>query len=343
MSPPLNIGIIGVGHLGRLHAELADHSPELNLVGVYDVDRDRSRTEAKRCHTLAFDSLEELLAAVPAASIVVPTEDHYRLALAALEQDCHLFIEKPITATSSQARTLLELARHKNRVIQVGHIERFNPAFLALEGAELRPMFIEVHRLSRFNPRGTDVSVILDLMIHDLDLVLTLIDAPLDSVHASGVGVVSASDDIANVRLEFGNGAVANLTSSRISAKDMRKMRIFEPNSYVSLDFLKHKTEIIELAPQDSLDSGSSSASISLGSIGSGEHSKQVRMRLPEIPEVNSLRLQLEAFSRAVQQATPPVVSGEDGLRALELAEVILEQMRRPETGRLKSDADCPV
>ncbi len=335
MTHPLDIGVIGVGHLGRLHAELADHSPALNLVGVYDIDRVRSRMEAERCHTRAFDTLDELLSAVPAASIVVPTEDHHRLALTALEHNCHLFIEKPITATSAQARTLLELAKEKNRLVQVGHIERFNPAFLALEGSDLRPMFIEVHRLSRFNPRGNDVSVILDLMIHDLDLVLTLINAPLESVHASGVGVVSPSDDIANVRLEFANGAVANLTSSRISAKDMRKMRIFEPNSYVSLDFLKHKTEILELASHESLKPEDSSASRALGCIGTGAQSKEVRMRLPEIPAVNSLLLQLEAFSRAVQQTTPPVVSGEDGLRALELAEIILEQMRRPGTGSL--------
>ncbi len=335
MPHPLDIGVIGVGHLGRLHAELADRSPELNLVGVYDSDRDRCRAEAERCHTRAFDSLEELLAAVPAASIVVPTEDHFSLAGTALEQDCHLFIEKPITAKSSQARKLLELAKQKNRLIQVGHIERFNPAFLALEGTGLQPMFIEAHRLCRFNPRGNDVSVILDLMIHDLDLVLTLVDAPLHSVHASGVGVVSPSDDIANVRLEFANGAVANLTSSRISAKDMRKMRIFEPNSYVSMDFLKHKTEIIELAPQDFQESDSSLASITLGSIGSGEQEKQVRMRLPEMPAVNSLLLELEAFSRAVQTKTRPIVSGEDGLLALELAEVILDRMRRPGAGNL--------
>lgn len=333
MTPPLDIGIIGVGHLGSLHARLAAQSPALNLVGVFDIDQDKSRTQAELCRTRSFDTLEELLAAVPAVSIVAPTEEHHALALAALAIGCHLFIEKPIAATSSQAREFLELAKQKKRVIQVGHIERFNPAFLALKGTGLRPMFIESHRLSRFNPRGNDVSVILDLMIHDLDLVLTLIDSPLASVHASGVGVVSQSDDIANVRLEFANQAVANLTSSRISAKNMRKMRIFQPNSYVAVDFLAHKTEIIELETQDSDPSGTSKDSISLGSIGSGEQTRQVRMRQPVLKEVNSLQLQLEEFSRAVQNGTRPVVSGEDGLRALELAETVLEKMRRPPEG----------
>ncbi|MFW6054634.1 MAG: Gfo/Idh/MocA family protein, partial [Thermodesulfobacteriota bacterium] len=276
MPKPLDIGIIGVGHLGRIHAELAAESPALNLVGVLDIDRDRCRAEAKRCRTKAFACLEELLDAVPAVSIVAPTEDHYSLAMSALEHGCHLFIEKPITAASNQARSLIALAKRRKRLIQVGHIERFNPAFQALAGAKLSPMFIESHRLSRFNPRGNDVSVILDLMIHDLDLVLTLIESPLQAVHACGVGVVSASDDIANVRLEFANGAVANLTSSRISAKDMRKMRIFEPNSYISVDFLEHKTEIIELAPRDSEVPASPATSLPLGCIGIGDQARQI-------------------------------------------------------------------
>ena len=338
MSIPLDIGIIGVGHLGRIHAELAAKSPELNLVGVLDIDRDRCRDEAKRCCTRAFSSLEELLDAVPAVSIAAPTEDHYSLALAALERDCHLFIEKPITAASEQARSLIDLAKRKKRLIQVGHIERFNPAFLALAGTELCPMFIESHRLSRFNPRGNDVSVILDLMIHDLDLVLTLIDSPLRAVRACGVGVVSPSDDIANVRLEFANGAVANLTSSRISAKDMRKMRIFEPNSYIAVDFLKHKTEIIELDSEEAGDGPSSVGSTPLGRIGIGDQARQICLRVPEVCPGNPLLHQLEEFSRAVREGQSPLVSGEDGLRALELAEEILEKMSRPPQEEVRSE-----
>lgn len=325
----LSLGIIGVGYLGRIHAKLASKIEEINLVGIHDQDRIRCRLVAEQYGTSAFSSVQELLQQVQAVSIVVPTAAHYPVAMQALEQDCHLFIEKPMAYQVKEAREINQLARKKGKKVQVGHIERFNPAFLCLKDMHIQPLFVECHRLCRYNPRGTDVSVILDLMIHDLDIILHLVQSELASIQACGVSVVSEGEDIANVRLGFEGGAVANLTSSRISTKDMRKMRIFQKNCYIGIDFLQQKSQILSLATGQTQDC--SSESLVLGQIGNGDHARQVFLHTPPSPEVNSLQKELQEFAKAVLQDTCPLVTGEDGLQALELAHTILDKIRHPQ------------
>ena len=317
-------GVVGVGHLGAHHARLAAQIPSLKLLGVFDQDPQRCREIAAECACQACPSLDHLLQQVQAVSIVVPTEQHFTVAEQALQQGCHLFVEKPITSSTEQARALVQHSQAQGIVLQVGHIERFNPAFLALQDYQLAPMFIEAHRLSQFNPRGTDVSVVLDLMIHDIDIVLSLIPFPVQAIHACGVGVVSGSEDIANARLEFAHGAVANLTASRISAKDMRKMRMFQKSAYLSMDFLHHKTEILHLQDAALADN---LASTCIGHIGTGPKAQSVLLHTPEKATVNALHLELESFAQAILGDSPPPVTGMQGLRALEVAETIMAQM----------------
>ncbi len=325
----VNYGVIGVGHLGTFHAQLAQKIDQINLVGLYDIDTKKAQEVASTCQTKVFSSLEQLLAQVEAVSIVVPTIHHYQTALKALEYNCHLFIEKPITSTNSQARELISLCQKKELKLQVGHIERFNPAMLAIKDYPLQPMFIESHRLSQFNPRGTDVSVILDLMIHDIDIILHMVKSPLASIDACGVAVVSDSEDIANVRLRFANGCVANLTSSRISVRAMRKMRIFQKNQYIAIDFLKKKSEIFKLEDCDSTTSATG-FSMLIDTIGIGEKKKNIIYEQPEVPEVNSLQAELEEFVQAILLDREPPVTGEQGLQALEVATTILHQIHHP-------------
>lgn len=230
----INLGIIGVGHLGTFHARLAAEIDLIRLTGVYDIDQEQAARVGAQCATVAYANLDDLLCRVDAVSIVVPTSEHFNVAMKALDHDCHIFIEKPITSTVAEAEQIIDKARSKNKKIQVGHIERFNPAMLALKGHTLEPLFIEAHRLSQFNPRGCDVSVVLDLMIHDLDLILYLVNSRVVQADACGVAVVSTTEDIANVRLTFESGCVANLTSSRISLAPMRKMRLFQKNQYIA-------------------------------------------------------------------------------------------------------------
>jgi predicted dehydrogenase len=323
----IKLGIVGVGHLGSVHARLASSIPAIDLVGVYDIDQSRCLDVASSCSSRAFDALPELLREADAVCIVAPTEHHFQLGREALQAGCHLFIEKPITSRTDQARELLELADRAGKIIQVGHIERFNPAFRGLRGQTIAPLFIETHRLSTFNPRGTDVSVILDLMIHDLDIILSLMKHTVSSIHACGVRVVSEAEDIANVRLEFENQAVANLTASRISTKDMRKMRIFQTNAYISVDFLNKKTEIFSLEDAPGIHPQNP---IPIGDIGAGDRARKVLMHQPPFEEINALETELQEFAHAVATGAPPPVSGQEGLRALEVAEIILSQIKRP-------------
>jgi len=323
----IKLGIVGVGHLGSIHARLASRIPTIDLVGVYDIDQSRCLEVASSCRSRAFDALSRLLEVADSICIVAPTEHHFQLGLEALQAGCHVFIEKPITSRTDQARELLDLAEESGKIIQVGHIERFNPAFRGLRDQTLDPLFIETHRLSTFNPRGTDVSVILDLMIHDLDIILSLMSHKVSSIQACGVRVVSEAEDIANVRLEFENQAVANLTASRISTKDMRKMRIFQTNAYISIDFLNKKTEIFSLQDAPGIHTQNP---IPIADIGAGARAQKVLMHQPPFEDINSLETELQEFSLAVINSTPPPVSGQDGLKALEVAEVILSQIKRP-------------
>ena len=323
----LAYGIIGVGHLGAIHARVTSQMESLDLVGVYDTDTARCREVAEQVGVQCFERMEDLLDAVEAVSIVVPTVHHFAVAKLALEHGCHIFLEKPITGTVDEAREIVRLAENAGKKLQVGHIERFNPAILSLKDYALEPLFIEAHRLSPFNPRGTDVSVILDLMIHDLDIILSLMKSPLRCIEASGVSVVSDSEDIANVRLIFENGAVANITTSRISTKAMRKMRVFQKNMYIAIDFLKKQSEVFQLGGS-AADTGKG---LPVATIGAGDRKKQVFYTRPDVPEVNSMALELERFAQAIERGEHTPVTGEDGMHALEVAATILKKIKHPE------------
>ena len=320
----LKVGVIGTGHLGNLHAKMFHQINDCQLVGVYDSNQQAAKTTANEYKTKVFYNLDEILNEVEAVSIAATTSAHYELAKECLEKNIHVFVEKPITASIPEAQEIVNLASKNNLNLQVGHIERFNPALISLEKYILQPMFIQTDRLAQFNPRGTDVAVVLDLMIHDIDIILSLVKSEVKNIEASGVAVVSDTLDIANARIQFENGAVANVTASRISQKKMRKMRIFQRDNYIALDFISGVSEVYRLVPvNEKVDS----AFISFGEIGIGEKKKRVVYEQPEIKEVNALKYELELFVNSVINKIPPVVSGEDGLRALKVAEIILKKI----------------
>ncbi|MBP1655122.1 MAG: putative dehydrogenase [Bacteroidetes bacterium] len=320
----LGIGVIGVGHLGSLHAKLLRDVPGVKLSGVYDERRDHAAKVAAEMGTTAFPDLGALLAASDAVTIATPTSTHAAVAALAIEQGRHVMIEKPITANVEEAEALCAHARAKGVTVQVGHVERFNAAILALDKFELHPLFVESHRLAQFNPRGTDVAVVLDLMIHDIDLILSFVQSPVKHVDASGVAVVSDNVDIANARLQFENGCVANVTASRISQRKMRKMRLFQPSTYISIDFSQGLSEVFRLSsPDEPVEPGV----MTLGEIGTGDRKRRVLYEQPEVREVNALQHELGLFAQAVRNGTRPVVSGEDGLRALQVADIIMDRI----------------
>jgi predicted dehydrogenase len=320
----LNVGVIGVGHLGSLHTKMYAQMEGATLVGVYDADAAKARTVAEEYKTKAFASIDELLAAVQAVSIVTTTKSHFDVASRALSRGIHTFIEKPITETIEQAKALIAVADAKQLQIQVGHIERFNAAILALESYNIKPLFIESHRLAQFNPRGSDVAVVLDLMIHDIDLILSLVRSPVERIDANGVAVVSDSADIANARIQFQNGCVANVTASRISQNKMRKMRLFQTDAYISIDFAQGLSEVFRLV--DEGDTGAKPTML-LGKIEQGTRKREILYEQPEVREVNALKYELELFLKSVSEGTEPPVSGRDGLQALEVAQEILKRI----------------
>ncbi len=318
----VKIGIAGVGHLGKLHLKMLEEIPEAEVVGIFDTDSKNAAKIAEEKSIRSFNSLEELLKNVEAVTIAAPTSFHHEIALKAIENNLHMFIEKPITTSVAQADELIEKSKKKSLLIQVGHIERFNPALLALEKYKLEPMFIQSDRLSQFNPRGTDVAVVLDLMIHDIDIILHLVKSDVEKVDASGVAVVSDSVDIANARLQFKNGCVANVTASRISQKKMRKMRMFQQDAYITIDFLQGTSEIYRLVQPSEEVIG-----ISYGEIGVGDKKKKVIYEQPEIPQVNALKYELELFVKSVQNKSETFVTAIDGKRALEIADLIIKSI----------------
>jgi predicted dehydrogenase len=324
MTDKLRIGVIGVGHLGTHHATVLSQIPSAELAGIFDIDVARMRSLAAQLGVRAYLTADDLLRDVQAVSIVAPTRKHFDIAWEAIKREVHVFVEKPITSSTEEARSLVQLARDKNVKIQVGHIERFNPAILALEKYRLQPMFVESHRLAQFNPRGTDVGVVLDLMIHDIDIIISLVRSPVKSIEANGVAVVSDSVDIANARIQFENGCVANVTASRISQKKMRKMRMFQRDAYISVDFLDGVAEVFRLLDEHDT---SARATMMLGAIGSGSQKRNIVYEQPEIREVNALQYELERFIDAVTGGREPLVTGEDGLRALEVAQEIMARI----------------
>ncbi len=322
----MKIGLLGAGHLGKIHLKCLLATTCWNVVGFYDPDDKNAESAIKQYNVKRFDNLDDLLAAVDAVDIVTPTTFHFELAQKALEAGKHVFVEKPVTQTVEEGSRLLEIAAKTGLKVQVGHVERFNPAFTALGGMKLRPMFIESHRLAAFQPRGTEVSVILDLMIHDLDLILHLVQSPVTHVSASGVAVLSHTPDIANVRVEFANGCVANLTASRISLKQMRKMRLFQRDHYLSLDFLEKNAQIVRLYDEDD---ATRPPDDQLMEFETQAGKKWLQLSMPESEPVNAIQRELETFHDAIENDTEPVVTLQDGFKALELAHQILEEIAR--------------
>jgi len=318
----LKVGIFGVGHLGKFHLNNWKEISNVEIIGFFDPSNANAELIKSQFQLKRFTNINKLLDACDAADIVAPTTSHYSLCKAAILKSKHVFVEKPLANTIEEARELLKLAKEANIKFQVGHVERFNPAFLVLQDQKLAPMFIEVHRLSQFNPRGTDVSVILDLMIHDIDIILKLVDSNVKSVSANGVSVMSDTPDIANVRIEFDNGCVANLTSSRISVKKMRKMRLFQKNSYISIDFLEKKTEITKLKTPEDTDAFTFEIDTNHGK-------KSIAYYSPKIQDNNAIKMELESFRDAIINNTNTIVSEVDGFRAMEVAHLILEKIAR--------------
>ncbi|MBP1656394.1 MAG: putative dehydrogenase [Bacteroidetes bacterium] len=321
---PLRIGVAGVGHLGKLHVKMLADMPGVQLAGVFDTDETKAKSVAAEYGTRAWSTLDALMERVDAITVATTTTAHFAVASEALQRGVHVFLEKPITETVAEANEICRLARERNVIVQVGHIERFNPAILALEGFPLQPLFVESHRLAQFKPRGTDVAVVLDLMIHDIDLILTFVKSPVRQIDANGVAVVSDTIDIANARIQFESGCVANVTASRISQRAMRKMRLFQPNAYISLDFAEGMAEVFRLVGEDAPDVR---GAMVLGEMGLGKNRKKIVYEQPEPREVNALRHELGLFVSAVANGTAPVVTADDARRALEVATSIMQKI----------------
>ena len=318
----LKIGVFGAGHLGKIHIQQWQQIGDVELIGFYDPDDTQSAAVVAKYNVVRYPDMNSLIEAADAIDIVSPTTSHYDIAKKCLLSSKHLFIEKPLTYTLEEGMELVQLVKEANVKCQVGHVERYNPAFLAVGEQLLQPMFIEAHRLAQFNPRGTDVSVILDLMIHDIDIVLSLVKSPVKRISASGVAVLSETADIANARIEFDNGCVANLTSSRISLKNMRKMRLFQRDAYIGIDFLDKTTEIVRLK-EDGAPAGPLDIPLETGA---GEK-KVISVEIPEVMPLNAIRTELSEFATAIIKDRPVRISVYDGYQAMDVAHQVLKKM----------------
>ena len=316
----LKAGLVGAGHLGKIHLRLLNQSDRYELVGFHDKDVENGKKLEAEFGYKYFENLEDLLTQIDMLDIVTPTLYHYDYALKAIEKGLHFFIEKPITQTLEQAEEILHKCREFGIKAQVGHVERYNPAFIGAKDYIQNPMFIEIHRLAEFNPRGTDVSVVLDLMIHDLDILLSVVKSKVKNIHASGVCVVSKSPDIANARIEFENGCVANLTTSRISMKAMRKSRFFQKDAYVSVDFLEKKSEVIRMK-----DAPANPTPFDMIIENAEGEKNQIIFEYPNIQPNNAILDELESFADAITENKNVEVSLEDGTEALKVALEIVE------------------
>ena len=319
MNQKLKIGVLGAGHLGKIHLRLLQESSVYELVGFYDSQPQIAAKISREFGYRSFSEVDSLLDEVDVIDIVTPTISHFELGKKALEKGLHIFLEKPITASVEEANELVSLAKAKGLLGMVGQVERFNPALMAANPYINTPMFIETHRLAEFNPRGTDVSVVLDLMIHDIDAILSVVQSKVIDVQASGVSIISETPDIANARLRFENGCVANLTASRISMKTMRKSRFFQRDAYVSVDFFEKKTEVVRM--QNAPESAEDFAMILENAEGV---KKQIFFDNPEVEEGNAILMELEHFADAINNNKEPIVSLQAGTSALEVAHQIL-------------------
>ena len=320
----LKIGVLGAGHLGKIHLRLLQQSEKYELVGFYDPNQEHAEKVAKEFGYKHFSTIATLIHAVDVIDIVTPTLSHYKCAKVAIKSGKHVFIEKPISNTVEEADEIIALANEYNIKGQVGHVERFNPAFIATKNMIENPMFIETHRLAEFNPRGTDVPVVLDLMIHDIDAILSVVQSKVKNINASGVSVISDTPDIANARIEFENGCVANLTASRISMKNMRKSRFFQKDAYISVDFLEKKCEVVKM--KDAPEVPGDFDMILQNAEGL---KKQIYFENPEIEQNNAILDELDSFADAIKNNTTPIVTLEDGTEALRVAYSIIEAMKR--------------
>jgi predicted dehydrogenase len=315
----LKAGVLGAGHLGKIHLKLLNQSKKYDLIGFYDPVKENAKKVEKEFGYKAFNSIQELINAVDVVDIVTPTLSHFDCAKEAIEKGKHIFIEKPITKTVEEADALIELTKKHNVKGQVGHVERFNPAFTAVKDSITNPMFIETHRLAEFNPRGTDVPVVLDLMIHDIDIILSVVKSNVKNVNASGVSVISDTPDIANARIEFENGCVANLTASRISLKNMRKSRFFQKDAYIAVDFFEKATEVVRM--KDAPEKPGDFDMILQNAEGV---KKQIYFENPTIENNNAILDELETFADAINNNTSPIVTLHQGTEALRVAQMII-------------------
>ncbi|VXB66042.1 Oxidoreductase [Flavobacterium sp. 9AF] len=318
----LKVGVLGAGHLGKIHLRLLNQSSKYQLVGFFDPFEENAKKVATEFGYKKFDSIEALINEVDVVDIVTPTLSHYDCAVKSIEAGKHVFLEKPISNTVEEAEKIIALAQKHNVKGQVGHVERFNPAFQAVKDKIENPMFIETHRLAEFNPRGTDVPVVLDLMIHDIDAILSVVRSKVKSVNASGVAVISDSPDIANARIEFENGCVANVTSSRISMKNMRKSRFFQKDAYISVDYLEKICEVVKMKDAPEIPGDFDMILQNAEGI-----KKQIYFDNPKVNANNAILEELETFADAINNNTTPIVTLEDGTEALRVAYMIIESM----------------
>ncbi|MCC6251826.1 MAG: Gfo/Idh/MocA family oxidoreductase [Bacteroidia bacterium] len=320
----IKIGVLGVGHLGRIHVKLLKSISDFQVVGFYDPNDENAQQVINEYGLKRFSSENELIENCDAVDIVTPTIHHYKCAQLALKKAKHIFIEKPITGTLEEAKKLIRLVSEADVKAQIGHVERFNPAFVAALPYCHNPMFIESHRLAQFNPRGTDVSVVLDLMIHDIDIILSVVNSQIKKISASGAAVVSDSPDIANARIEFHNGCVANLTASRISMKNMRKTRFFQRDAYISIDFLKKESSIIRLK---SVDQDQDPYAITID-LGSEKGLKQIYFETPQAKPTNAIEEELKCFADAILNNKSTIVTVDDGYKSLKVANEIISKLQ---------------
>ena len=318
----IKIGVFGAGHLGKIHLKLLNESKKFNLLGFHDVNPDYSIKIEKEFGYKYFEDSNLLIESSDAIAIITPTPSHFEIAMKCIEKNKHIFIEKPIAYSVEEAEEIVKFSKEKKIIGQVGHVERFNPAFNSINSMIGNPMFIESHRLSEFNPRGTDVSVVLDLMIHDIDIILSLISSDIKNISSSGVSVISNTPDIANARIEFQNGAVANLTSSRISLKNMRKLRFFQKETYISVDLYNKKAEVVKM-----VDAPKQLDQFALTLENAEGKKKQIIYKNPKVVNNNAIQIELENFANSINNGIKSIVSLEDGTRALKVAYSIINSM----------------
>ena len=318
----IKIGVFGAGHLGKIHLKLINESKMYDLIGFYDVNPDISKKIEKEFGYKYFNDSNLLIESSDAIAIITPTQFHYEIAMKCIDENKHIFIEKPIARTVEEAEEIVKFSKEKKIIGQVGHVERYNPAYNSIKNKIGNPMFIESHRLSEFNPRGTDVSVVLDLMIHDIDIILSLVSSEVKNISSSGVSVISNSPDIANARIEFHNGAVANLTASRISLKNMRKLRFFQKETYISVDLYNKKVEVVKMIdPPNKLDEFALTIENAEGK------KKQILFETPKIVNYNAIQIELENFANSINNGKKAIVSLEDATKALKVAYSIINSM----------------